>query len=46
MVVSNGNIYINNIEFNFYGKNVIGNKITYSKSVLQQDYFRHLFESE
>ena len=27
--VSNGNIYINNIEFNFYGKNVIGNKITY-----------------
>ena len=27
--VSNGSIYINNIEFNFYGKNVIGNKITY-----------------
>ena len=27
-------------------KTMIGNKITYSKSVLQQDYFRHLFESE
>lgn len=27
--VSNGNIYINNIEYNFYDKNNIGNKITY-----------------
>ena len=27
-------------------KTIVGNKITYSKSVLQQDYFRHVFGSE
>ena len=27
-------------------KTIVKNKITYSKSVLQQDYFRHIFGSE